>query len=78
MVIANHLFLKNNEQTNNLAYVLKSNVSYGYRITNLATNYNERKIKTTISYTALKSHAIHSTDHKMGRILFSGPTYLLA
>lgn len=76
MVIANHLSLKYNEQQKNLAYTFKSNVSYRYHIINFPTNYNERE--RTISCAALKSHEIHSVDHKMGRVLFSGPIHQLA
>lgn len=78
MVISNFFFFLNNKQTNNLAYVFRSNISYEYYLINLATNCDRRKIKRTVSYRALKPHAIHSTGHKMRRILFSGPTYLPA
>lgn len=75
MVIANYLSLKYNEKKNP-ACIFKSNVSYRYHTINFLTHYNERE--RTISCAALKSHATLFTDHKRGRVLFSGPIHQLA
>lgn len=59
-----------------IIFVFKSHVCYEYRLINVVVSYKGRKLKR-ISYTALKTPAIHSTDHKMERILFQDlPTCL--